>query len=65
VQTVLTALSSNATLTNASGSSNGSPFITVSAAPLAPGASMKVQLSFTNSTNGAITFTPRTYSGGL
>ena len=65
VQTVLTALSSNATLTNASGSSNGSPFITVSAAPLAPGASMKVQLSFTNSTNGAITFTPKTYSGGL
>lgn len=58
----------NSTLTNATGNTStnapaGSPYITVSAAGLNPGASATVTLQFTLPTNGGITYTARTFTG--
>jgi hypothetical protein len=65
IETVLSNLSANAAMVNAMGTSNGSPYIKVSSAPLAPGATASVQIQFTNPTNGFINFTPVTLSGAL
>jgi len=65
IQVVLTDLSPNAMMVNASGKSGGNPYITVTNGALASGASASVLIQFTNSTNGFITFTPVTYSGGF
>jgi hypothetical protein len=65
VQVELTSLSSNATMTNNTGTFNGNPYITVSAGTLAPGASVEVTIMFTNPSNGLITFTPDTVSGSF
>jgi sulfur-oxidizing protein SoxB len=66
---VSTNLSSDATMTNNTGMFSGSPYITVTVGALAPagspGASASVSIQFTNPTNGFVTFTPVTYSGGL
>ena len=63
VQVVLSALSANATMVNNTGTRNGSPYITVSAGTIAPGASVNVTLTFANPTNGFINFTPIAFSG--
>ena len=62
---VLDSLSSNATLSNANGTTSvytpaGSSFITVPGSTLAPGASASVTLQFGNPTNAAITYSTRT-----
>ena len=54
-------LSSNATLTNATGSNNGEPMIQVSSTGIAAGASVSVPLTFKNPTNALIKFNPVTY----
>lgn len=61
---VLDGLSANATLTNATGTTSvygptGSPYISVSAGNLPAGAAAVVTLSFSNSTNAAISYTAR------
>lgn len=56
-----TALLSNITLTNATGSNNGEPMIKASASGLANGASVTVPLQFSNPTSAKITFNPVTY----
>jgi hypothetical protein len=63
IQVVLTNLSSNATMMNATGVFSGNPYILVSVGTLAPGASASVPIQFTNTTKGSITFTPVAYSG--
>jgi uncharacterized protein len=63
IQVVFTNLSANATMTNKTGTFNSSPYVTISAGPLAPGASVNVSIQFTNPTNGFISYTPVTYSG--
>jgi uncharacterized repeat protein (TIGR01451 family) len=63
IQVVLTNLSSNATMTNKTGTFNGSPYITVSAGALAAGKSVSVTITFTNPTNRFINYTPVTVSG--
>jgi hypothetical protein len=65
VQVVLTNLTPGVTMTNNTGTFNGSPFITVSAGALAPGAAASVTIQFSNPSNGFISYTPVTYSGGL
>lgn len=63
IQVVLTQLTPGVTMVNSSGMQGVSPFITVAAGPLAPGASASVSIQFTNPSNGLINFTPLTYSG--
>jgi uncharacterized repeat protein (TIGR01451 family) len=65
IQVELTNLSSNAAMTNYTGTFNLSPYITVSSGALAAGASATVTISFTNPSNGSITYTPVTVSGIL
>jgi hypothetical protein len=63
IQVELTSLSSNATMTDFTGTFNGSPYITVSSGALAAGASASVTIQFQNPSNGSITFTPVTVVG--
>jgi hypothetical protein len=64
VDVVLTKLSANVTMVNHSGVRNGDPYITVSVGSLDAGASASVMIQFTNPSNGFISFTPVTSSGG-
>ena len=64
LQLVLTNLPARVTLANATGITNGSPYITIPAvASLGPGQSASVNLQFQDPSNLAITFTPAVYSG--
>jgi sugar lactone lactonase YvrE len=64
VQLVLTNLTAGVTLANATGTTNGSPFITVPAvSSLGPGQSASVNLQFQDPSNRSIAFTPAVYSG--
>jgi len=65
IEIVLTNLSSNATMMNATGVFSGNPYILVSAATLAPGASVSVPIQFKNPSDGSISFTPVAYSGAF
>jgi hypothetical protein len=66
IQVVLTNLSTGVTLANASGTTNGSPFVTVtSGTGLAPGKSTSTNLQFNNPSNASIKFTAVTYSGSF
>jgi uncharacterized repeat protein (TIGR01451 family) len=66
LQIVFTLLPSGVTLSNATGSFSGSPFLTVpGAVSLAPGASVTVPVRFNDPSNTRITFTPVVYSGSL
>ena len=66
LQIVFTLLPSGVTLSNATGSFSGSPFLTVpGAVSLAPGASVTVPVRFSDPSNTRITFTPVVYSGSL
>jgi beta-lactam-binding protein with PASTA domain len=64
-QIVLTGLPSGVTLNNASGTFNGSPFITLAPSTLAPGQSVVISVQFTDPSMTKITFTPVLYSGTL
>jgi len=64
-QVVLTNLSKGVEMTNSTGTFGGWPYITVSAAALAPGASASTPIVFSNPSNGFISYTPVAYSGGL
>jgi len=48
-------------MVNASGTRNASPYINVSSASLAPGASASVQIQFTNPSGSYIGYTPVTF----
>ena len=63
IQLELTNLSSNATMTNYTGTFNLSPYITVSSGALAAGASASVIIQFQNPSSGSITFAPVTVVG--
>lgn len=68
IQLALDNLSSGTTLTNATGitahnAPNGSPYITVTGADLAAGASATVTLQFTVPASGGITYSARTITG--
>ncbi|MGB8167165.1 MAG: alkaline phosphatase D family protein, partial [Chthoniobacteraceae bacterium] len=67
VDLVLTGLSGNTALSNASGTTAnnapGSPYITVQAGSLAPGASASVNLQFNRPLTGAITYGTQVVSG--
>jgi len=65
IEVAMTNLTAGVTMTNSSGTFNGSPYITVSAGPLAPGASVSVSIQFSNPSNGFISYTPVSYSGGF
>jgi len=65
IETVLTNMSAGWTLLNPTGTNNGSPYLTVSAGPIAPGASVSVQLQINYTGTTAITFIPVTYSGSF
>lgn len=59
----LTNLTAGAALANATGTANGSPYISKSfPSGLKPGASVNIPLSFTNTSNAKISFVPVTYS---
>jgi hypothetical protein len=63
VQLVLTGLSSGVSITNASGSLNGSPYVTASTGPLAAGASVQKQIQISNPTNTAFNYSASVFSG--
>ncbi len=65
-QILFTSLPSGVTLANATGTFNGSPFITVpSVTSLAPGQSATVSVQFSDPSNVKINFTPVIYSGSF
>jgi predicted extracellular nuclease len=59
------ALPTGVTLTNAAGTAAGIPYIVVSSANLAAGASSTVSVKFTNSGATSMTYTPRIVAGSL
>ncbi|CAN7491850.1 ExeM/NucH family extracellular endonuclease [Pseudoduganella sp. LjRoot289] len=59
----LTGLTAGVTLDNASGSHAGSPYVTVNASSLAPGATITIPLTFTNPSKGAMSYKATIYSG--
>lgn len=68
VSLVLDALSSNATLFNATGTTAlraplGSPYLDLSASSLAPGSAVTLTLEFTNPTNARISYNTRVLAG--
>jgi uncharacterized protein len=64
LQVVLGGLSAGATLSNASGSHDGAPYITLGAG-LAPGATATVPLVFSNPSKGVIHYAVSVYSGSF
>ena len=60
IDVLLTNLSAGVTLTNAAGTSSGSPYITT-AGPLAPGASVTLAVQFTATGNARIGYTSKVY----
>lgn len=56
-------LPAGVTLSNASGSHAGAPYITVNAATLAPGATVSFALSFSKTGTANISYTTKVYSG--
>jgi hypothetical protein len=65
VDVVLNGLPASVTMSNSTGTYGVSPYITVSANDLAPGASASVYIEFTNPNGVSIAFTPVTYSGAI
>jgi hypothetical protein len=66
LQIVLTSLTTGVTLTNATGTFNGMPYLAVPAVPsLGPGQSATVGAQFKNPSNAVINFTAVVYSGSL
>jgi hypothetical protein len=66
IQLVLSKLPGGVTLVNASGMTNGSPFLTIpGVANLAPGQSASVGAFFRDPSNAPITATPLVYSGSF
>jgi hypothetical protein len=64
LQLKLTGLTSGVALDNASGASAGDPYVSLSGA-LAPGASVNVPLTFTNSARSVVGYTPQLFLGTL
>jgi hypothetical protein len=54
----LTNLTTGVTLTNSAGNYNGAPFVTASTSGLTAGASITIPLTFSNTANAKINFTP-------
>jgi len=65
IQLVLTNLPAGVTLSNASGTTAGSPYITISNQSLAAGRSVSVTIKVTASSAAQISYTPAVYSGTL
>lgn len=63
IQIVFDDLTPGVTLVNQTGTFAGDPYITATIESLAPGASVKVPVRFSNPSNVPITYTPRIYSG--
>jgi len=64
LKVALTQLTAGDTMTNATGSYNGDPYITLpGVATLNAGQSASVPIQFNNSSNGYINYVPKTYSG--
>lgn len=64
-QLVFNNLTTGVTLDNATGLHDGSPYITAAAAPLAPGASLTVPLTFSNPNKAAIGYTNTIFTGNF
>lgn len=63
LQYVLRGLPAGVTLDNKSGEVDGAPYVTLPGTALAPGATVKVALTFTNPSRTNITFTSALYAG--
>jgi predicted extracellular nuclease len=63
LQYVLQGLPAGVTLDNKTGDFNGAPYVTLPGTALAPGATVKVSLTFTNPSKTNVTFTSTLYSG--
>jgi uncharacterized repeat protein (TIGR03803 family) len=64
-QVLFTVLTAGVTLVNATGDFSGAPYLTITAASLAPGRSATVSVQFGNPSFGTINFTPVIYSGSI
>jgi 6-phosphogluconolactonase (cycloisomerase 2 family) len=65
-EVVFTALTGSVTIANATGTYNGSSYLTVpNVGSLAPGQSAAISVQFSNPSNGTINFTPVIYSGSI
>jgi subtilase family serine protease len=65
IQLVLTGLGVGVTVANATGTYNGSPYLTASGSTLAAGASVSVAVEFSDPTNVTIKPTPVVYTGAF
>jgi len=65
IQLVLTNLPAGVTLSNATGTTAGSPYITISSQSLAAGRSVSVTIKVTAPSAAQISYTPAVYSGTL
>lgn len=63
IAVVLTGLSGNTAVTNASGVVNGDPLVSVQSGTLAAGASATVAVQFTRPASGAITYGTQVVTG--
>jgi predicted extracellular nuclease len=63
LQFALEGLSAGVTLDNANGSLNGAPYVTLPSASLAAGASVTLNVSFSNPNKVVLGYTPKIYSG--
>jgi predicted extracellular nuclease len=59
------ALTAGVTLDNASGTHNGTPYITASAGSIAPGATVTISMIFTNPAKSVINFSNAIYAGAF
>jgi hypothetical protein len=65
VEILLTNLTAGVSVTNASGTFNGSPYRIVTTSPIAPGASAQVRINYSNPTNVRFSYGVTAYSGPL
>ncbi len=65
LEAAFTLLPTGVTLVNATGTYNGSPYITVSVSALGAGKSVTIPIQFSDPSTVQITFTPVIYSGSL
>ena len=63
VQFQLIGLSAGVTLDNKSGDHAGAPYVTISAGPIAAGATVNVTTTFSNPSKTSIVYSPQIFNG--
>jgi len=62
---LLSNLTEGVTLANATGTTNGAPYLVTTGGALGEGESREILLAFRNPPNGPVNYTPRLFSGSF